>query len=189
MHTSLACGKWSTIGCLSHHVQLFVDDVIKITFFDAQSELSSFSFDYKITLPSQGDPHNWPRIVADYINMHIPLVNAGKIINGGLVVAYKGNKIFSLKSSGICKARVEFYCAAKLDKDDVISQSEYDYIFPEQCQSYHVGTKVLQPKTGDIYQCRAWPFNELCRTANKKDSLFEPGLGESWPMAWIKVKH
>ena len=189
MHTSLACGKWSTIGCLNHHTQLLVGDVIKIMFFDTQGELACLSFDYEITAPDQGDPHNWPRLVADYINMHIPLVNAGKMTSDGLVVAYRENKIFSLKGSGICKAHVEFHCAAKLDEYQGLNQCEYDYIFPEHCQSYNVGTNVLQPKTGDIYQCRSWPFNELCRTANKKDSLFEPGIGESWPMAWIKVKH
>jgi acyl-CoA thioesterase FadM len=79
MHTSLACGKWSPIGCLNHHTQLFVDDVVSVTFYDTQGELVSLSFNYKITSQEQGDPQAWPRLVAEHINVHIPLVSAGRM--------------------------------------------------------------------------------------------------------------
>ena len=187
MHTSLACGEWSTIGCLNHHTQLFIGDVVSVTFYDMQGELVSLSFDYKITSLEQGEPHAWPRLVAEHINVHVPLVSAGKMTEQGLIVAYRNNEIFALQSSGICKAHVDFHCIAKCDDHDVSTQSLYEYVYPEHSERYNAGTKVLQPKDGCIYQCRPWPFNEFCRKAKDKQSIFEPGIGKSWAMAWLQL--
>ena len=52
---------------------------------------------------------------------------------------------------------------------------------------YSAGTKVLQPKTGHIYQCKAWPFSEFCRV-DEHNTMFEPGVGESWTMAWQQIQ-
>ena len=164
MHTSLACGEWSTIGCLNHHTQLFIGDVVKVTFYDMQGELISLSFDFKITSFEQGEPHAWPRLIAEHIN-----------------------KIFALQSSGICKAHIDFHCIAKCDDRDVSTQRLYEYVYPEHSERYNAGTKVLQPKDGCIYQCRPWPFNEFCRKAKDKQSIFEPGIGKSWAMAWLQL--
>lgn len=187
MHTSLACGKWSTIGCLNHHTQLFIGDVVSVTFYDMQGELVSLSFDYKITSLEQGEPHAWPRLVAEHINVHVPLVSAGKMTEQGLIVAYRNNEIFALQSSGICKAHVDFHCIAKCDERVVNNLDTYDYVYPENCENYNAGTKVLQPKTGHVYQCRPWPFNEFCRTNDDNKSMFEPGVGQSWAMAWQQI--
>ncbi|WP_405598416.1 MULTISPECIES: chitin-binding protein [unclassified Pseudoalteromonas] len=187
MHTSLACGKWSTIGCLSHHTQLFIGDVVSVTFYDMQGELVSLSFDYKITTLEQGESHAWPRLVAEYINVHIPLVSAGQMTEQGLVVGYRHNEIFALQSSGICKASVDFHCIAKCDERKVKTSDAYDYIYPENSDIYNAGTNVLQPKTGKIYQCKPWPFNEFCRASGDEKLMFEPGVGKSWAMAWLQI--
>ena len=55
------------------------------------------------------------------------------------------------------------------------------------CENYNAGTKVLQPKTGHVYQCRPWPFNEFCRASDDKKFMFEPGVGQSWAMAWQQI--
>ena len=187
MHTSLACGKWSTIGCLNHHTQLFIGDVVSVTFSDMQGVLVDLSFDYKITSLEQGEPHAWPRLVAEYINVHVPLVSAGRMTKQGLVVGYRDNEIFALESSGIYKAKVDFHCIAKCDTPAKCANQAYDFVYPNGGEQYNAGTRVLQPKTGYIYQCKAWPFSQFCRTNNDKDPSFEPGIGKSWAMAWTKV--
>jgi len=187
MHTSLACGKWSTIGCLNHHTQLFIGDVVSVTFSDMQGVLVDLSFDYKITSLEQGEPHAWPRLVAEYINVHVPLVSAGRMTKQGLVVGYRDNEIFALESSGINKAKVDFHCIAKCDTPAKCANQAYDFVYPNGGEQYNAGTRVLQPKTGYIYQCKAWPFSQFCRTNNDKDPSFEPGIGKSWAMAWTKV--
>ncbi|BED90701.1 hypothetical protein PspMM1_31690 [Pseudoalteromonas sp. MM1] len=161
--------------------------MVSVTFSDMQGELVDLSFNYKITSLEQGEPHAWPRLVAEYINVHVPLVSAGRMTKQGLVVGYRNNEIFALESSGINKAKVEFHCVAKCDNLIQYNDQEYDYVYPQCSENYNAGTKVLQLKTGYIYQCKAWPFSRFCRTNNDKDPSFEPGVGKSWAMAWTKV--
>ncbi len=187
MHMSLACGTWSAIGCLNHHTQLFIGDVVSVTFYDMQGVLVDLSFDYKITSLDEGEPHAWPRLVAEYINVHVPLVSAGRMTEQGLVVAYRHNEVFALETSGICKAEVNFHCIAKCHESPEKCSQQYDYIYPENINNYSAGTKVLQPKTGHVYQCKPWPFNEFCRASDDEKPMFEPGVGKSWAMAWQKV--
>lgn len=63
----------------------------------------------------------------------------------------------------------------------------YDYVFPANLSSYKVGTKVLQPKDGGIYQCRSAPYSGYCVQWKSSANGFEPGVGASWNMAWNKV--
>ncbi|MEL0641553.1 chitin-binding protein [Pseudoalteromonas aliena] len=187
MHMSLACGKWSAIGCLNHHTQLFIGDVVSVIFYDMQGALVDLSFDYKITSIEQGEPHAWPRLIAEYINVHVPLVSAGRMTEQGLLIAYRNNKIFALETSGICKATIDFHCIAKYNDSKDLKSQKYDFVYPENIDAYCAGVKVLQPKTGLIYQCRPWPFNEFCRVNDDDNQIFEPGIGQSWAMAWQKV--
>ncbi|WP_404341848.1 chitin-binding protein [Pseudoalteromonas mariniglutinosa] len=189
MHSSLASGKWLPIGCLNHHTQLFVGDTVIVTFYDTQGELVDLSFNYSIKHHDEGEPHNWPRLVAEYINVHIPLVEAGKMTAQGLVIAYRSNQIYALEDSGITQAKVAFRCIAKCEVQQQQQPSEYDYIYPQCCHQYNAGVKVLQPKTGHIYMCKPWPFSEFCRVKEGEDSLFEPGIGQSWTMAWLQVSN
>ncbi|WP_199524500.1 chitin-binding protein [Pseudoalteromonas sp. bablab_jr011] len=189
MHSSLASGKWLPIGCLNHHTQLFVGDTVVVTFYDMQGELVDLSFNYRITSTDEGEPHNWPRLVAEHINVHIPLVEAGKMTEQGLVVAYRSNQIYALEGSGITHAKVAFNCIAKCKERAVDNPQYYDYVYPQACSDYSAGVKVLQPKTGHIYRCKPWPFSEFCRVKDSHNPLFEPGVGKSWAMAWQQISH
>lgn len=62
----------------------------------------------------------------------------------------------------------------------------YDFIFPAALSGYQSGTRVLQPKTGDIYECRSFPREGWCRNYSHNDSQYEPGIGEAWQEAWIR---
>ena len=62
----------------------------------------------------------------------------------------------------------------------------YDFIFPAALSGYRSGTRVLQPKTGDIYECRPFPREGWCRSYSHNDSQYEPGIGEAWQEAWIR---
>jgi hypothetical protein len=189
IHSSLTCGEWLTIGCLGldQYSQLFVGDTVSVSFYDEHGELTQLAFDYEILSPEQGEPHAWSLLVVEHINMHIPLVCAGRMTEQGLVVAYRYNKIFALESSGICSAVVHFNRAEKNKKLITVNSLGYDAVYPQNGDMYSAGTKVLQPKTGHIYQCKAWPFSEFCRV-NENSAMFEPGVGESWAMAWQQIQ-
>ncbi|MDP2633535.1 MAG: chitin-binding protein [Pseudoalteromonas sp.] len=186
MHSSLTCGEWSTIGCLNHHTRLFVGDMVTVTFYDAQGELVDLSFDYKITSSEQGEPQSWPRYIAEHINMYIPLVEAGKMTEHGLVVAYRSNQIYALKGSGIINAELTFHCIAQCDNEKK-DEPAYDYVYPNKSCDYNAGVKVLQPKTGLIYRCKPWPFDQFCKVKEESNPLYEPGVGQSWGLAWQQV--
>lgn len=189
MHTSLACGKWLSIGSLNHHTQLFVGDMVTVTFYDSDSELVDLSFDYKIIHSEQGEPHNWPRLIADYINVHIPLVEAGRMTEQGLIVAYRSNQIYALEKCGITAAKVTFHCIAKGNDLHAKGKPKYDYVYPQKSNAYNAGVKVLQPKTGHIYRCKPWPFTAFCKVTQEHNPIYEPGVGQSWDLAWQQVSH
>jgi hypothetical protein len=187
MHASLVCGEWTPIGCLNQNVQLSIGDSVHVTFYDMQGELVDLSFSYKVTALDQGEPSVWPRLIAEYINVHIPLVSAGRMTDDGIIVAYRDNQVFTLESSGITTAKVEFSCSHKAQSLVVSNTLEYDYIYPAGGASYNAGDKVLHPHSGHIFQCKPWPFSELCRVTNEQSAMFEPGVGKSWSMAWQKI--
>ena len=186
MHSSLACGSWMPIGSLNHHTQLFVGDKVTVTFHDMQGELADLSFTYEIISDEQGEPHNWPRYVAEYINTHIPLVEAGRMTDEGLIVAYRCNQIYALEGCGISRADLKFNCIAKCDDLQSVRPA-YDYVYPNECGIYNAGVKVLQPKTGLIYKCKPWPFSQYCKVQEEHNPLYEPGVGQSWRLAWLQV--
>lgn len=186
MHTSLACGSWMPIGSLNHHTQLFVGDKVTVTFHDMQGELADLSFTYEIISDEEGEPHNWPRYVAEYINTHIPLVEAGRMTGEGLIVAYRCNQIYALEGCGISRADLKFNCIAKCDDLQSVRPA-YDYVYPDECGVYNAGVKVLQPKTGLIYKCKPWPFSQYCKVQEEHNPLYEPGVGQSWRLAWLQV--
>ncbi|AAN54144.1 N-acetylglucosamine-binding protein GbpA [Shewanella oneidensis] len=70
---------------------------------------------------------------------------------------------------------------------DQATAPDADFIFPEGIKSYVAGTKVLQPKTGKVYQCKPWPYNGYCVQWSPTATGFEPGIGNSWTMAWTEL--
>lgn len=64
---------------------------------------------------------------------------------------------------------------------------EYDFVFPEGIQGYVAGTKVLQPKTDEVFECKPFPNSGYCKQYSPTATGFEPGVGADWPMAWNKL--
>ncbi len=63
----------------------------------------------------------------------------------------------------------------------------HDFVFPQKLTSYVAGTKVFQPKTGKVYECKPWPYNGYCVQWSVSANAFEPGVGHSWSSAWIEL--
>jgi chitin-binding protein len=64
---------------------------------------------------------------------------------------------------------------------------EYDFVFPEGLSDYTAGTKVLQPKTDEVFECKPFPESGYCKQYSPTANGFEPGVGAHWHMAWDKL--
>ena len=63
---------------------------------------------------------------------------------------------------------------------------QYDAIYPEGFKAYKAGTTVLQPKNGQVYECKPWPVSGYCAQYSPTATQFEPGTGSHWNMAWTE---
>lgn len=63
---------------------------------------------------------------------------------------------------------------------------EFDFTYPQSIEAYKAGTSVLQPKTGDVYECKPFPAEGWCRIYSQNANQYEPGVGSHWQDAWIK---
>ena len=61
---------------------------------------------------------------------------------------------------------------------------EYDFEFPSNLGEYTAGTKVLQPKDGQVYECKPPPNSGYCKQYSPSANGYEPGVGGHWHMAW-----
>ncbi|MNG21919.1 GlcNAc-binding protein A precursor [compost metagenome] len=64
---------------------------------------------------------------------------------------------------------------------------EYDFVFPEGITDYTAGTKVLQPKTDEVFECKPFPASGYCKQYSPSANGFEPGVGAAWQSAWDKL--
>ncbi|VVP24623.1 GlcNAc-binding protein A [Pseudomonas fluorescens] len=64
---------------------------------------------------------------------------------------------------------------------------EYDFVFPEGLSDYTAGTKVLQPKTDEVFECKPFPESGYCKQYTPNATGFEPGVGAHWHSAWNKL--
>lgn len=64
----------------------------------------------------------------------------------------------------------------------------HEFVFPESLSSYKAGTKVLQPKNGKVYECKAFPNSGFCVQYSTGANQYEPGFGSDWNMAWTEKK-
>lgn len=64
---------------------------------------------------------------------------------------------------------------------------EHDFVFPEGLSEYTAGTKVLQPKTNEVFECKPFPESGYCMQYAPNANGFEPGVGAHWHMAWNKL--
>lgn len=60
------------------------------------------------------------------------------------------------------------------------SEKKYDYVFPENRHNYVAGTKVLQPKDNNIYECKPFPYSGFCIQWSPSANQYEPGVGFAW---------
>jgi chitin-binding protein len=65
--------------------------------------------------------------------------------------------------------------------------AEHDFVFPEGLSEYTAGTKVLQPKTSEVFKCKPFPESGYCKQYSPSANGFEPGVGAHWHMAWDKI--
>lgn len=65
--------------------------------------------------------------------------------------------------------------------------ADYDFVFPEGISDYTAGTKVLQPKTNEVFECKPFPESGYCKQYSPTATGFEPGVGAHWHMAWNKL--
>ncbi|WP_462156899.1 chitin-binding protein [Pseudoalteromonas sp. GB56] len=187
MAATLPKSDWISVGSLSSHTQLFSGDVVEVEVYDSEGLVKGLSFTLDIVSDQQGEPQNWSREVAQYINTHIPLMQAGKFTEHGLIVAYRGNEIYACSRSGINEVVINYNCVAKKQADENHNDQGYDYIFPVNHESYHAGDRVLHLSTGKVYRCKPWPYTELCRLGAKNHDQYEPGVGLNWQTAWQEL--
>ncbi|MHC8322774.1 N-acetylglucosamine-binding protein GbpA [Pseudomonas sp. GB2N2] len=64
---------------------------------------------------------------------------------------------------------------------------EHDFVFPDGLSEYTAGTKVLQPKTNEVFECKPFPESGYCKQYAPTANGFEPGVGAHWHMAWDKL--
>jgi chitin-binding protein len=65
--------------------------------------------------------------------------------------------------------------------------ADYDFVFPEGISEYTAGTKVLQPKTNEVFECKPFPESGYCKQYSPSANGFEPGVGAHSHMAWNKL--
>jgi chitin-binding protein len=65
--------------------------------------------------------------------------------------------------------------------------ADYEFVFPEGISEYKAGTKVLQPKTNEVFECKPFPESGYCKQYSPTANGFEPGVGGHWHMAWNKL--
>ncbi|MDT9001428.1 N-acetylglucosamine-binding protein GbpA [Paucibacter sp. APW11] len=64
------------------------------------------------------------------------------------------------------------------------ASTAYDYVFPNGLASYKAGTRVLQNKTGRVYECKPFPYSGWCSQWSANSTAYEPGVGAHWADAW-----
>lgn len=65
--------------------------------------------------------------------------------------------------------------------------ANHEFVFPEGISDYKAGTKVLQPKTNEVFECKPFPASGYCKQYSPTANGFEPGVGAHWHMAWDKL--
>jgi len=66
------------------------------------------------------------------------------------------------------------------------SGGAYEHVYPANQASYKAGTRVLQPKNGQVYECRPFPYSGWCTIYSASNNAYEPGVGPHWREAWTE---
>lgn len=189
--TQLKPSEWLAIGEFKNEVKLNIGDAVHIRLFDDFGDLSELCVQFDISQHEQGEPHVWPKLVAEHINRHFSLLCAGRSYpDYGIVPCYGTNTLYATRSSSIVKAHIQTIHAPASEALNYTHTHApvYDYIFPQNQANYRAGDKILQPSNGKIYMCRPWPYTDFCRLGNTMNEQYEPGFGKNWQLAWDEVR-
>ncbi|GGY46724.1 GlcNAc-binding protein A [Bacterioplanes sanyensis] len=72
------------------------------------------------------------------------------------------------------------------DFNVTLSNSDYDYVYPNQHAQYRAGDRVLA-EDGRVYQCKPHPYAGWCRIYRAADPAYAPGVGRAWQDAWVLI--
>lgn len=61
---------------------------------------------------------------------------------------------------------------------------DFDFVYPDGIGKYEAGTKVFQPKTNEVFECKTGAVSGWC---NILSHHYDPGVGSDWSAAWNKV--
>ncbi|HDT4958112.1 TPA: N-acetylglucosamine-binding protein GbpA [Enterobacter kobei] len=64
------------------------------------------------------------------------------------------------------------------------SGGDFDFVYPDGIGQYKAGTKVFQPKTKEVFECKNGTVSGWC---NILSHHYNPGVGSNWTDAWNKV--
>lgn len=129
-------------------------------------------------------------------------INTSVFLNGK-PVAYKvgsagNNTHFSLTLDNATPGTYDVTASATVDNQykagaqhrftvvEAAPAPEHDFVYPQGLGQYAAGTKVLQPKDGNVYECKPWPYTGWCNQYNATDPAYEPGTGRAWQEAWVR---
>ncbi|BCQ63083.1 putative carbohydrate-binding protein with CBM5 and CBM33 domain [Pseudomonas protegens] len=109
---------------------------------------------------------------------------------------------FSMTLTGQSAGKYDLVVVATSKKGEVLQQTasfslkqeesggggegggKYDHVFPQGLSTYKAGTLVLQPKDGNTYKCKPFPYSGYCVQWKAGATHYEPGTGSHWTMAW-----
>lgn len=114
--------------------------------------------------------------------------NAEKVVNSENHSQFIINKNDNIQED---KARVKVIAGKEskvliqdINVPGLVQEHKYDYIFPDNIQSYTAGTIVYQPKDKKIYECQPFPNSGFCSQWSSSANQYEPGVGFAWESAW-----
>lgn len=61
---------------------------------------------------------------------------------------------------------------------------DFDFVYPDGIGQYKGGTKVFQPKTKEVFECKDGAVSGWC---NILSHHYDPGVGSDWSAAWNKL--
>ncbi|MBF7142118.1 MULTISPECIES: N-acetylglucosamine-binding protein GbpA [Pseudomonas] len=124
-----------------------------------------------------------------YDTQHKPVGTLRQVVEPGdspLSLSVRGMpgdyRLTVIGSSEDGRANLQVSEAVQLTGDGA---ADYDNVFPNGLGNYKAGTRVLQPKNEQVYECKPFPAEGWCNIYSATASQYEPGVGSHWEDAWI----
>lgn len=94
---------------------------------------------------------------------------------------------YTLAVIGITEDQKMLQQTFNVQLNDKADGGDYQFTYPVSIKQYVGGTKVLQPKTGKVYECNTGPTSGWCTIYAASANHYEPGVGSNWKDAWKEV--